>query len=212
MVSPKKNAPRAGKPHSKINSPQQRQEVNNMSIDRVVLRAAVGIVVLLAVIAFALRTDEVVSTASIEVPASPDVVWEILTDTSLKSEWMEFVTGATQMVGASGTAASSTMLSVYQEGRMSNIYEDVVVSAAPLLLQTQIGDREGVIQVATRYELKPAGPGGTRTRLNITATRALEGTLAPFFAFFVSQRSDDNVTHNAQALQQLIIQQTQEGR
>lgn len=183
-----------------------------MSIDRVVVRAAVGIVLLIAVIAFALRDDTVVSTARIEVPVSPDVVWTVLTDTSLKSEWMEFVTGATQMIGASGTAASSTMLSVYQEGRMNNVYEDVIISAPPMLLQTQIGDREGVIQVTTRYELKPAGPGGARTRLTITATRALEGTLAPFFAFFVSQRSDDNVAHNAEQLQQLIMQQTQEGR
>ena len=175
-----------------------------MSIDRMIIRVAVGIVAVVLVLAVVLRADEVESIASVEIGAPPDVVWAMLTDPDQRHRWMESVTGATQTMGAYGAASSSMILSVKQDGKLHNIYEDVTTAAPPLLLHTAIDDPDGVLSLRTAYELKPAGPGGIRTRLKITAIRGLDGILAPFFAVVVQQRSDENVEYNARGLKMAV--------
>ncbi|TDI61291.1 MAG: SRPBCC family protein [Alphaproteobacteria bacterium] len=175
-----------------------------MAIDRLIIRIAIGAVVLLFALAFALRADTVESTGSIEISAPPDVVWATLVDPGQRHFWMESVTAAVPTVGAYGSAASSMMLSVSQEGVMRHIYEDVDTSAPPLLLQTSIDDPQGVLQLSTTYELRPVGAGGVRTRLKISVTRGLDGFLAPYFAFVVKNRGDENVTYNLNAMKRLV--------
>lgn len=175
-----------------------------MKLDRLIIRIAIIATVALFGLAFVLRADTVTSTGSIEIEASPDVVWAIMVDPDQRHKWMESVIAAVQMVGAYGSHSSSTMLSVEQEGIERHIYEDIVMSAPPLLLHTTIDDSEAVLQLATLYELRPVGPGGIRTRLKITATRSLEGMLAPYFAIIIRQRGDENVDYNLHGLKRLV--------
>jgi len=176
-----------------------------MKIDRLIIRIAIGVVVLLFALAFIMRSDEIESSGYTEISAPPDVVWAALVDPEQRHLWMESVTAATQTMGAYGSGSSSMMLSVSQEGLVRHIYEDVVTAAPPLLMQTRIDDPDGVLELITQYELRPVGAGGRRTRLTITATRQLEGFLAPYFAVVIRQRSDENVDYNLNKLRQLVM-------
>ncbi len=175
-----------------------------MAIDRLIIRIAIGAVVLVFALAFAMRADTVENVGTIEISAPPDVVWAVLVDPGQRHYWMESVTDAVPTVGVYGTAASSLMLSVSQEGLVRHVYEDVNTSAPPLLLQTTIDDPQGVLKLSTTYELRPTGAGGLRTRLKITAIRGLDGFLAPYFAIVVKDRGDENVTHNLNAIKKLV--------
>lgn len=175
-----------------------------MKLDRLIIRIATGAVVIIFAAAFVLRSDTVESSGAIEIAAPPDAIWATLIDPDQRHLWMESVTSAVQTVGSYGSASSSIMLMVSQEGRARDIYEDIINSAAPLLLQTEIDDPDGVLKLNTLYELRPVGPGGMRTRLKITAIRQLEGMLAPYFSIVISQRSDENVDYNLEALKKLV--------
>lgn len=175
-----------------------------MALDRLIIRIAIGAVLLLFALAFALRADTVESTGIVEISAPPDIVWATLMDPDQRRLWMESVTDAVSTASTYGSAASSLMLSVSQEGRARHVYEDVDTSAPPLLLRTTIDDPQGVLKLSTTYELRPVGAGGVRTRLKISATRELEGFLAPYFAFVVKGTGDENVAHNLNALKKLV--------
>ena len=174
-----------------------------MKLDRMLIRLVVGVVVVLALAAIALRSDTVTSRGTIEIAASPYEIWSHLTSAEDRHKWMEFVTEAIEIMGAYGTASSSLMLKVSQDGVPArHIYEDVVMTAPPLRLVTKIDDPENVLNIVTTYELTPRGDD--TTMLTITVDRNLQGTMAPFFAVVVQGRADDNVDHNLTHLKTVV--------
>ena len=174
-----------------------------MKLDKLLVRIVVGFVLVVALAAFALRSDQVRSTGSIEIAASPYEVWSNLTEASKRHLWMQSVTDAIEVMGAYGTDASSLMLSVSQDGMPArHIYEDVTLSLPPLRLDTQIDDPQSILSVATSYELKERMPG--RTTLTVTVDRQLEGWIAPFFAIVIQQSGDANVEHNLAHLKRVV--------
>lgn len=173
-----------------------------MALDKIIMRTTVGLLLALVLLAVALRDDVVASHARADINATPDVVWDYITDPKFRPDWMESVTGALQTAGTTGFPNSSMMLDVMVDGRPAHVYEDTINAAPPLMMETLIEDPTGAIRIKTTYRLRPIGDTGTQ--LSIDTARALDGFIAPFFAYFMQSTSDANVEGNLRRLKVLI--------
>jgi hypothetical protein len=113
-------------------------------------------------------------SASIEIEATPERVWSVLTDLDAYDEWNPFI------VSSSGTVAvGATLTNTMRDATGETTFTPTVLTATPgkeLRWLGKLGPG-AVFDGEHAFLIEPAGPG----RVRLTQTERFAGVLVPFF-------------------------------
>ncbi|NIH82199.1 SRPBCC domain-containing protein [Amycolatopsis viridis] len=124
-----------------------------------------------------LRRDTL--TTSVEIPASADRVWQVLTDFGAYPEWNPFIVSA-EVTSPGGLAKDAELRIVLRDASGDTTFNPTVLAAVPGKELRWIGKvPPGLIFDGEHsFELQPLGPGRTR----LVQHERFTGALVPFMA------------------------------
>lgn len=118
--------------------------------------------------------------SEVEVQASPERVWEVLTDFAAYPDWNPFI------VQAGGRAAPGSRLELRMRlpGRRPTTFRPEVLEAEPARRLRWLGHLlvPGLFDGEHRFTIEPAGPG----RARVTQQETFRGLLAPLLLAFIA--------------------------
>jgi hypothetical protein len=140
--------------------------------------------------------------AEVEVQASPERVWEVLTDFAAYSQWNPFI------VQAAGQAVPGSRLELRMRlpGRRPTTFRPEVLEAEPARRLRWLGRLlvPGLFDGEHRFTIEPAGPG----RVRVTQHEAFRGLLAPLLLAFIATPTLEGFHQMNQALQARVEEPT----
>jgi hypothetical protein len=132
--------------------------------------------------------------AEIEIQASPERVWEVLTDFAAYSRWNPF------MVQATGQAVPGNRLELRMRppGRRATTFRPKVLEAEPPRRLRWLGRLfvPGLFDGEHRFTIEPAGPG----RVRVIQHETFRGLLAPLLLAFIAEPTLEGFRQMNQAL------------
>ena len=132
--------------------------------------------------------------ADIEIQATPERVWEVLTDFGAYAGWNPF------MIHAAGQAAVGSQLEVRMRppGRRPTTFRPQVLEAEPGRRLRWLGRVlvPGVFDGEHSFTIRPAGPG----RVNLSQDERFRGILAPVLLRFIAEPTLQGFRQMNQAL------------
>ena len=130
----------------------------------------------------------------IEIQASPDHVWEALTDFAAYSSWNPFI------VQAAGQPAPGTRLELQMRlpGRRPMAFRPRVLEATPAHRLHWLGHLlvPGLFDGEHSFAIEPSGPG----RVRLTQEEEFRGLLAPLILAFIAKPTQEGFSQMNQAL------------
>jgi hypothetical protein len=143
--------------------------------------------------------------AEVEVQASPERVWDVLTDFAAYSQWNPF------MVQAAGQAVPGSRLELRMRlpGRRATTFRPQVLEAEPARRLRWLGRLfvPGLFDGEHRFTVEPAGPG----RVRVMQHEAFRGLLAPLLLAFIAEPTLEGFHQMNQALQARAEEPTHTG-
>ena len=136
--------------------------------------------------------------AEIDIQASPDRVWEVLTDFAAYAEWNPFI------VHAAGRAVPGSRLELRMRlpGRRPTTFRPTVLDAEPGRRLRWLGRLlvPGLFDGEHRLTIEPAGPG----RVRVSQHEAFTGLLAPLLLAFIAKPTLEGFRQMNQALRDRV--------
>jgi hypothetical protein len=133
--------------------------------------------------------------SGVEVQASPERVWEVLTDFAAYPDWNPFI------VQAGGRAAPGSRLELWMRlpGRRPTTFRPQVLEAEPARRLRWLGHLlvPGLFDGEHRFTIEPAGPG----RARVTQQETFRGLLAPLLLAFIAGPTLEGFRQMNRALQ-----------
>jgi hypothetical protein len=133
--------------------------------------------------------------SGVEVQASPERVWEVLTDFAAYPDWNPFI------VQAGGRAAPGSRLELRMRlpGRRPTTFRPQVLEAEPARRLRWLGHLlvPGLFDGEHRFTIEPAGPG----RARVTQQETFRGLLAPLLLAFIAGPTLEGFRQMNRALQ-----------
>jgi hypothetical protein len=143
--------------------------------------------------------------AEVEVQASPERVWEVLTDFAAYHQWNPFI------VQAAGQAVPGSRLELRMRlpGRRPTTFRPEVLEAEPARRLRWLGRLlvPGLFDGEHRFTIEPAGPG----RVRVTQHETFRGLLAPLLLAFIAKPTLEGFHQMNQALQARAEEPTHTG-
>jgi hypothetical protein len=140
--------------------------------------------------------------AEIEIEATADRVWEVLTDFAAYQDWNPFI------VQAAGQAVPGTRLELHMRlsGRRPTTIRPEVLEADPARRLRWLGQMlmPGVFAGEHTFTIQPAGPGRTR----LTQHEEFRGLLAPLVLAMIAKPTLASFHQMNQALKTRVEQPT----
>jgi hypothetical protein len=140
--------------------------------------------------------------AEVEIGATPDRVWEVLTDFAAYQDWNPFI------VQAAGQAVPGTRLELHMRlsGRRSTTIRPEVLEADPARRLRWLGRVlvPGVFDGEHTFTIEPAGPG----RARLTQHEDFRGLLAPLVLKLIAKPTLASFHQMNQALKTRVEQPT----
>jgi hypothetical protein len=133
--------------------------------------------------------------SEVKVQASPERVWEVLTDFAAYPDWNPFI------VQAGGRAAPGSRLELRMRlpGRRPTTFRPRVLEAEPARRLRWLGHLlvPGLFDGEHRFTIEPAGPG----RARVTQRETFRGLLAPLLLAFIAGPTLEGFRQMNRALQ-----------
>jgi hypothetical protein len=133
--------------------------------------------------------------SEVKVQASPERVWEVLTDFAAYPDWNPFI------VQAGGRAAPGSRLELRMRlpGRRPTTFRPQVLEAEPARRLRWLGHLlvPGLFDGEHRFTIEPAGPG----RARVTQRETFRGLLAPLLLAFIAGPTLEGFRQMNRALQ-----------
>jgi hypothetical protein len=133
--------------------------------------------------------------SEVKVQASPERVWEVLTDFAAYPDWNPFI------VQAGGRAAPGSRLELRMRlpGRRPTTFRPQVLEAEPARRLRWLGHLlvPGLFDGEHRFTIEPAGPG----RARMTQRETFRGLLAPLLLAFIAGPTLEGFRQMNRALQ-----------
>jgi hypothetical protein len=133
--------------------------------------------------------------SEVKVQASPERVWEVLTDFAAYPDWNPFI------VQAGGRAAPGSRLELRMRlpGRRPTTFRPQVLEAEPARRLRWLGHLlvPGLFDGEHRFTVEPAGPG----RARVTQRETFRGLLAPLLLAFIAGPTLEGFRQMNRALQ-----------
>ncbi|MFI6121363.1 SRPBCC family protein [Streptomyces sp. NPDC051064] len=147
---------------------------------RRLLTALLGLVVLLAAFTVWTNTRPVRLTAAMEIQATPEEVWQVLTDFAAYPEWNPFMTSAEVTSKGGRLEKGARMRNVLHSGTGDTTFTPEILAAEPGRELRWLG-RMGPGWIADgehRFLIEQTGPGWVR----LTQSEEFTGVAVPFVA------------------------------
>ncbi|MFJ9061059.1 SRPBCC family protein [Streptomyces sp. NPDC102409] len=144
------------------------------------LAALLGLVVLLAGYTAWTQARPVRLTAAVEIEATPEEVWQVLTDFAAYPEWNPFMTSAEVTSKGGRLEEGARMRIVLHSGTGDTTFTPEILAAEPGRELRWLG-RMGPGWIADgehRFLIERTGPG----RVRLTQSEEFTGVAVPFFA------------------------------
>ena len=136
----------------------------------------------------------------IEIQASPDRVWEALTDFAAYPDWNPFI------VQAAGQPVSGARLELQMQlpGRRPTTFRPKVLEAAPAHRLRWLGHLlvPGLFDGEHTFAIEPSGPGQVR----LTQQEEFRGLLAPLILALIAKPTQEGFHQMNQALKARVEQ------
>ncbi len=130
----------------------------------------------------------------IEIQASPDRVWQVLTDFAAYPHWNPFI------VRAAGRPVPGTRLELQMRlpGRRPTTFRPKVLEATPAHRLRWLGNLlvPGLFDGEHAFTIEPGGPG----RVRLTQQEEFRGLLAPLVLAFIAKPTQEGFHQMNQAL------------
>ena len=141
----------------------------------------------------------------IEIQASPDRVWEALTDFGAYPHWNPFI------IQATGRPVSGTRLELRMRlpGRRPTTFRPKVLEATPAHRLRWLGHLlvPGLFDGEHIFTIEPKGPG----RVRLTQQEEFRGLLAPLILAFIAKPTEEGFSQMNQALKARVEHPTPSG-
>jgi hypothetical protein len=133
--------------------------------------------------------------SGVEVQASPERVWEVLTDFAAYPDWNPFIVQA----GGRAVPGSRLELRMRLPGRRPTTFRPQVLEAEPARRLRWLGQLlvPGLFDGEHRFTIEPAGPG----RARVTQQETFRGLLAPLLLAFIAGPTLEGFRQMNRALQ-----------
>ena len=138
----------------------------------------------------------------IEIQASPDRVWETLTDFTAYSHWNPFIVQA----GGQPVPGIRLQLQMRLRGHRPTTFRPEVLEATPARRLRWLGHLllPGLFDGEHTFDIEPSGPG----RVRLTQQEEFRGLLAPLILAFIAKPTQEGFSQMDQALKARVEQPT----